>query len=75
MVALRALCADAEHHFVAEHPSGTDCDFTTLSGPRQTTDAYLLTLARHHALVLLTLDQRLARNMLEGPMECLVAAR
>lgn len=74
VVALRALCADAQHDFVAEHPSVTDCDFTALTGPRQTTDAYLLALARHHALVLLTLDQRLANSTVEGPMECLIVS-
>ena len=57
--ALVALCADKQHRFIAEHPSVIDSDFSQLSGPRQTTDAYLLALARHHRMQLLTLDRRL----------------
>jgi toxin-antitoxin system PIN domain toxin len=73
VTALHTLCADAQHHFVAEHPSMTNCDFTALTGPRQTTDAYLLALAQHHGLVLLTLDQRLVRSMGVETAECVVA--
>lgn len=72
--ALGALCADAQHRFVAAHPSVMDCDFAALSGPRQTTDAYLLALAQHHALTLLTLDQRLARAFPRASVELLNAA-
>lgn len=69
--ALQTLCTDAQHQFVAEHHGVTGCDFTALDGPRQTTDAYLLALAQRHGLVLLTLDQRLARSAISGPKECL----
>lgn len=60
LVALSALCRDRQHRFLAELPSLLDGDFSTLQGPRQTTDAYLLALAQHHDCVLLTLDKRLA---------------
>ena len=73
VAALQTLCADAQHRFMAEHPSVTDCDFSALTGPKQTTDAYLLALAQRHGLVLLTLDQRLVRGMAGGTAECLVA--
>lgn len=73
VAALQTLCADGQHRFVAEHPGVTDCDFTALTGPKQTTDAYLLALARHHGLTLLTLDQRLARGFAQMPLELLRA--
>ncbi len=75
VAALQALCADAQHHFVGDHPSVTDCDFTALTGPKQTTDAYLIALAQRHGLVLLTLDQRLARGLADAAVECLLASR
>lgn len=70
---LGGLCADARHRFVGEHPSVLDCDFSMLDGPRQTTDAYLVALARHHGLRLLTLDRRLARAFPGAPVESLAA--
>ncbi|GHC70529.1 ribonuclease VapC39 [Pseudorhodoferax aquiterrae] len=69
--ALQALCADAEHAYLAEHPAVTACDFGRLTGPRQTTDAYLLALAQHHGMRLLTLDKRLAQAFAGGPFELL----
>ena len=72
--ALAALCADKHHHFLATHPSVTEADFSQLSGPRQTTDAYLLALAQHHRSRLLTLDRRLAQTFPASAVELLVAA-
>lgn len=69
--ALAALCADARHRFIGEHPSVLECDFSALSGPRQTTDAYLVALARHHGAALLTLDRRLATAFPDAPVELL----
>jgi uncharacterized protein len=60
---LAGLCEDAKHGFVGEHPSVRACDFSSLSGPRQTTDAYLLALAAQHGLHLLTLDGRMANAL------------
>lgn len=72
--ALAALCADAQHRFLTEHPNVLDGDFSMLEGPRQTTDAYLVALARHHGLRLLTLDKRLARALPGAAVELLAAA-
>ncbi|MFT4103256.1 MAG: PIN domain-containing protein, partial [Burkholderiaceae bacterium] len=69
--ALAALCQDRQHHFLGEHPSVLDCSFAELQGPRQTTDAYLVALARHHGLRLLTLDKRLANTFADAPLEWL----
>lgn len=69
--ALAALCADKQHRFVSEHPSVLDCDFSQLTGPRQTTDAYLLALAKHHQMRLLTFDRRLFNAFLGGALELL----
>jgi len=74
LATLGILCADGQHRFVAEHPAVTACDFSTLTGPRQTTDAYLLALAQNQGLTLLTLDQRLARSFPNAPLELLAAA-
>lgn len=74
LVALSRLCADEQHRFVGDHPSLLDSNLDALSGPRQTTEAYLIDLARHHSLALLTLDQRLVNAFPEAPVECLVAA-
>ncbi|MFT3800423.1 MAG: PIN domain-containing protein [Burkholderiaceae bacterium] len=71
--ALAALCRDEQHDFVGEHLSALDCDFSELDGPRQTTDAYLVALARHHGLRLLTLDKRLVNAFPRAPVELLVA--
>jgi uncharacterized protein len=72
--ALAALCADKQHRFVSNHFSVIDADFGALSGPRQTTDAYLLALAHHHRMRLLTLDRRLAQAFPDSAVELLVAA-
>ena len=69
--ALTALCADRQHRFVGEHPSVIDADFTQVSGHRQTTDAYLTTLARHHGMRLLTLDRRLVNAFPAAAVELL----
>lgn len=71
---LALLCADRQHRFLAEAPSVLDIDLSGLQGPRQTTDAYLAALARHHGLVLLTLDKRLANGFPDGGVELLSAA-
>ena len=71
--ALSALCADKQHRFIAEHPSVEDSDFSQLSGPRQTTDAYLLALAQHHHMRLLTLDRRLVNAFPSAAVELLSA--
>jgi len=71
--ALTALCADAQHQFLGEHIAVTDCDFGALSGPRQTTDAYLLALATQHGMRLLTLDRRLVQAFPHGAHELLSA--
>ncbi len=71
--ALAGLCRDRQHRFLAELPSLLDGDFSTLQGPRQTTDAYLLALAQHHDCVLLTLDKRLATAFPEASVELLEA--
>lgn len=70
---LAALCADAQHHALSEHLAVTDCDFSALTGPRQTTDAYLLALAAQHGLRLLTLDKRLVQAFPEATHELLLA--
>ncbi|MFT4197464.1 MAG: PIN domain-containing protein [Pseudoxanthomonas sp.] len=72
-LALAALCKDGKHQFVDVHPNVLDCDFSTLAGPRQTTDAYLIALARHHGLRLLTLDKRLVNAFPDAPVELLAA--
>lgn len=71
--ALAALCRDEKHHFLGEHLSALDCDFSALNEPRQTSDAYLVALARHHGLCLLTLDKRLVNAFLGAPVELLAA--
>lgn len=60
---------------MAEHPSVTDCHFKALAGAKRTTSACLLALAQRHALVLRTLDQRLARGVVDGAAECLVGGQ
>jgi toxin-antitoxin system PIN domain toxin len=72
--ALAALCRDARHRYVGEHPSVLDIDFSMLQGPRQTTDLYLVALAHRHRLRLLTLDSRLANAFSGGPVELLVGS-
>jgi uncharacterized protein len=72
--ALAGLCVDSRHRFFGEHPSVVDCDFSALSGPRQTTDAYLLALTRYHGLRLLTLDRRLVNAFPGAPAELVVPA-
>ena len=72
--ALTALCADKQHRFLAAHPSVTDADFSQLSGARQTTDAYLLALAQHHQMRLLTLDRRLANAFPGSGLELLAVS-
>jgi len=67
--ALSALCSDKKHRYMSEQPSVQDCDFSSLTGPRQTTDAYLLAVAQHHGMHLLTLDRRLANAFPDGPLE------
>jgi hypothetical protein len=69
--ALSALCEDARHRFLSQHPGVIECDFSLLGGPRQTTDAYLVALARHHRLHLLTLDGRLVNAFPDAPVELL----
>ncbi len=71
--ALMALCADKQHTFIAEHPSVMESDFSQLTGPRQTTDAYLLALAQHHRMRLLTLDRRLSNTFPQAALELLSA--
>ena len=71
--ALVALCSDAEHAYLADGPPVTACDFGHLAGPRQTTDAYLLALAQHHGMRLLTLDKRLAQAFPGAAFELLGA--
>ena len=71
--ALQALCADKQHRFISDHPSVVDADFGQLSGPRQTTDAYLLALAQHHQMRLLTLDRRLSNTFPDAALELLAA--
>ena len=73
LTGLQDLCADKQHRFVAEHPSLVDCDFSQLAGPRQTTDAYLLTLAQHHGMCLVTLDRRLVNAFPGAAVELLAA--
>lgn len=70
---LATLCADPHHHFVATDLSVTEADFSQLSGPRQTTDAYLLALAQHHQMRLLTFDRRLAQAFPGPGLELLTA--
>ena len=69
--ALTTLCADKQHRFIAEHPSVLDCDFSQLSGPRQTTDAYLLALAEQNRMRLLTFDRRLFNAFPGGRLDLL----
>ncbi|HPZ50695.1 MAG TPA: PIN domain-containing protein [Propionibacteriaceae bacterium] len=47
-------------HRVADDLSYRDADLSWVIGHRQVTDAYLLSLAHHHGLTLLTLDSALA---------------
>ncbi len=72
--ALAALCKDSKHHFIDAHPSVLECDFSPLTGPRQTTDAYLIALASHHGMHLLTLDKRLKSAFPDAMVELLSAA-
>lgn len=67
--ALAALCSDQQHYYLAEQPSVLECNFSLLSGPRQTTDVYLLALVKHHNMQLLTLDKRLANAFPKAPLE------
>jgi len=71
--ALVALCADAQHQALGEHIAVTACDFSALSGARQTTDAYLLAVAAQHRMRLLTLDKRLVQAFPLAPHELLRA--
>ena len=71
---LALLCADKQHRFLTEMPSVLDVDLAALQGPRQTTDAYLVALARHHGLSLLTLDRRLANAFGVSEVELLEVA-
>lgn len=73
--ALAALCADAQHQALVQHIAVTDCDFSAMTGPRQTTDAYLLALAAQHGMRLLTLDQRLVQAFPKAMHELLLADR
>ena len=60
--ALAQLCADKQHRFLAEMPSVLEMNLSALQGPKQTTDAYLVNLAQHHGMKLLTLDRRFANS-------------
>ena len=71
--ALQALCADEQHRFISDHPSVVESDFSQLSAPRQTTEAYLLALAQHHQMRLLTLDRRLSNTFPDAALELLAA--
>lgn len=60
---LEAMCHHSHHRFVTEMPSLGDPSFSQLVsrmlGHRQVTDGYLLAVARHHGLQLVTFDRRL----------------
>gem|GEM_PF-108825 len=71
--ALVALCADSQHQALSEHLAVTTCDFSALTGARQTTDAYLLALAAQHGMRLLTLDKRLVQAFPDAMHELLLA--
>ena len=60
--ALAQLCADKQHRFLADMPDVLGMDLSGLQGPKQTTDAYLIHLAQHHGMKLLTLDRRLMNS-------------
>lgn len=53
------------HHFVGDAPPAADETFLSvakyLQGYKQTTDAYLVSLAKEQALTLVTFDRRLER--------------
>jgi hypothetical protein len=67
--ALQALIADAQHSYIAEQHPPCAMPWSGVSGPKQTTDHYLLRLAQANGARLLTLDRRLANAFADAPVE------
>jgi predicted nucleic acid-binding protein len=57
---LRKFLLTPGHVFLADDASYVDVPSKSLQGHRQWTDAYLLSLARKHNLMLASLDSRLS---------------
>ena len=60
---LTAMTRHPEHRFLSEYPPIDDVSFadvaSRLMGHQQVTDAYLVVLARHHDVQLITFDRRI----------------
>jgi uncharacterized protein len=66
---LREFCQSPHHHFWPDDVSLLDeerFDTSTLAGPRQITDAYLLGLAVKHRGRLVTFDRNIAVHVVRG---------
>ena len=68
---LQALRATGGHSFLGDDVSQCDDDVPSIHGYRQVTDAHLLTLARRHAVRLITFDAGVAALAAEGDVELL----
>lgn len=69
--ALQVLVADHLHKFLDDSVVPCEVVWSAASGPKQTTDVYLLALAEKYGARLLTLDQRLARAFPNSALEIL----
>lgn len=70
MSVLRGVRAAPGHRFVVDDVSIADADVPPIHGYRQVTDAHLVTLARRHAMPLVTFDAAIAS--LAGREACIV---
>jgi toxin-antitoxin system PIN domain toxin len=69
--ALQTLVADTQHSYLSEQSPPCAMDWGDVSGPKQTTDRFLLGLAQAHGARLLTLDRRLSNAFTQAPLELL----
>lgn len=69
--ALRVLVADRLHEFVPHAYAPVDLDWSAVSGPKQSTDTWLLGLAERSGSRFLTLDRRLANAFPRAALELL----
>jgi len=68
---LQGLVVDPLHEFLTDRSQPSVIDWGKVLGNKQTTDAYLLSLAADHQARLLTLNQRLVKAFPASAVELL----
>jgi uncharacterized protein len=73
---LSELTNDEQHIYLADLPPMSECsELTRIIGPNKVTDAYLLSLARHHHCRFVTFDRRLVSVSLHEEMVEILSPR